>query len=288
MRAVATAVLVFCCWLATRSVPDIWWPAFLVKVIPPLFIALGLVLTTGWAHRQQDKKGTALGLVVLLCWMMVSYHRPGEAGPYRVVTWNMAGGQATVPEVLKDSDAVFLQQAAGAESLAQQLGMQSEAIADLATLTRKPGVSHTISLGPENQALVVETDGVTLVNVHLSVTSTGSLFRGPSYLTERARLRELECRDLLTYLDTVEGPVVLGGDFNVPPSSQVHRRLRAQLQDGGPGWTWPAGFPLLQVDFIYLKGLTPGRVQLGAGHGSDHRTLSVQIKLPDHSDRAAR
>jgi endonuclease/exonuclease/phosphatase family metal-dependent hydrolase len=87
--------------------------------------------------------------------------------------------------------------------------------------------------------------------------------------------------------DQISPYAVLCGDFNARPSSPAYRRLSARLLDaqlaaGRPQPTFPAIFPLIRIDHVFLmKTLCASRVEVpsspSARVASDHRPLSVEL-----------
>jgi endonuclease/exonuclease/phosphatase family metal-dependent hydrolase len=80
---------------------------------------------------------------------------------------------------------------------------------------------------------------------------------------------------------------VLCGDFNARPNSPVYKRLSSRLFDAQlamprPQPTFPALFPLVRIDHVFLcNTLTAARVQVPsdvrARLASDHRPLCVDV-----------
>ena len=110
---------------------------------------------------------------------------------------------------------------------------------------------------------------------------------GLSARQRRAQLAMLAGR--VNRLPTAE-PVVVAGDFN-DWRQQANHPLKAQagLEEiftrahGRPARTFPAGFPLLRLDRIYVKNTRASRPTALARHPwrrlSDHAPLSVEIQL---------
>ncbi len=103
---------------------------------------------------------------------------------------------------------------------------------------------------------------------------------------DRYRLQEVE--DLVAALrDEAASPLIVGGDFNSTPDSEIHARLlRAGYTDAwdvcgsGPELTYPAETPVKRIDYLFFG---PG-VRCTAAHvlpftGSDHRPVLVRLEL---------
>lgn len=81
-------------------------------------------------------------------------------------------------------------------------------------------------------------------------------------------------------------PLVVGGDFNVPPGSVYAAPLEKRFEDVyarlGTGWgyTFPTRLPWLRLDKFYLsRGWQPLRCFVATDFGSDHRPLFTEIQL---------
>jgi len=152
--------------------------------------------------------------------------------------------------------------------------------------------------------VIAPTGEFLLYNVHPRATNIISLACARQSMARKAkqslqlRLRCIEC--LLTEVASQDQPVVVVGDFNSTPQSEVYARLSAQLVDGhrtagwGLGHTFPmhgkdlGGFPRLlpfmRLDMIFH---TPELVALhsrvGKYHGdSDHLpVIAVLARRPE-------
>jgi vancomycin resistance protein VanJ len=77
--------------------------------------------------------------------------------------------------------------------------------------------------------------------------------------------------------------VVLLGDLNGTVGDRALGGITAQLQSAqdvagdGFGFTWPASFPVLRIDQILVRGVTPDSSWVLPGNGSDHRPVEATI-----------
>ena len=146
-----------------------------------------------------------------------------------------------------------------------------------------PGLADKPKLEPRGAIwAAVEFNGreVQIINTHLG-------------LQPRERLAQIDCllgKDWLGHPDC-RGPVVLCGDLNAQPNSQVCRRIAAQLQDSQtvlaqhrPAGTFPSRFAALRIDHIFVSQTVavtaiaiPGS-QL-AKVASDHLPLLAQLRI---------
>ena len=82
--------------------------------------------------------------------------------------------------------------------------------------------------------------------------------------------------------------VIIGGDFNSTPESEVQKRVRAGgLRDAwsecasGDGFTYPVDTPVKRIDYLYLTGgIRCSAARVIETRVSDHRPLLVDVILP--------
>jgi endonuclease/exonuclease/phosphatase family metal-dependent hydrolase len=115
---------------------------------------------------------------------------------------------------------------------------------------------------------------IALVNTHLDAS------REDHY-------RRQEARTVVGIVADLGSPVLVGGDFNSTPESEVQADIRsAGLRDAwlecgrGDGFTYPADRPTKRIDYLYLTGRTAcTRAEVLATMASDHRPLLVTVRL---------
>jgi vancomycin resistance protein VanJ len=77
--------------------------------------------------------------------------------------------------------------------------------------------------------------------------------------------------------------VVLLGDLNGTMGDRAFAGLTAQLHSAqdvagdGFGFTWPASFPVVRIDQILVRGVTPDSSWVRPANGSDHRPVEARI-----------
>ena len=126
------------------------------------------------------------------------------------------------------------------------------------------------------QRVVVRGPGgeITVINTHLDPSRD-----------DRYRLQEL--RTVLSLARGAGSRVVVGGDFNSTPESDVQARARsgglrdAWLECGhGVGFTYPAAAPTKRIDYLYLAGTaTCAEATVLETTASDHRPLLVVVRM---------
>ena len=117
-----------------------------------------------------------------------------------------------------------------------------------------------------------------LMNTHLS----------PWFWERRAQVRALVGAEWLVRAGT-SLPLVVCGDFNATPLSPVYRHLARSLRDAqGAAWrfspTWPAPFPFLRIDHLFVSSDLPVvscTVARGgaARRASDHLPVVAEVDL---------
>ena len=116
--------------------------------------------------------------------------------------------------------------------------------------------------------------GVTVVGTHVYRPS-----RSP-----RLHLRHLDA--LSRWLDTIDGPVVVGGDFNSTDWASAYRRFTAETRlteigPGRPSWpAWPVTLPQFALDHILARsGISQIAAGVGQPVGSDHLPIWTVLEF---------
>jgi endonuclease/exonuclease/phosphatase family metal-dependent hydrolase len=99
--------------------------------------------------------------------------------------------------------------------------------------------------------------------------------------------RRQEVRPVLMLARDAGSRVLVGGDFNSTPESEVQADVRSGgLRDAwlacgtGDGFTYPADTPTKRIDYLYLSGTaTCVRAEVVGTTASDHRALLVRVTL---------
>ena len=161
---------------------------------------------------------------------------------------------------------------------------QIDEVYDVAIFSRWPIRSaELVELAPgANQVskAVIDWNGrsLTLVGVHLH----WPMLRGT------ARLRDAEFRGLSTFLHSIEGPVLVGGDMNITPWSPIFREEveRSGLRDCARGQglmtSWPSPLPWAGIRIDHCLASEHWRVldvDSGPSFGSDHLAMLNVLEL---------
>ena len=126
----------------------------------------------------------------------------------------------------------------------------------------------------ERTLLSVNVGGLHIVNAHLS------------WVAEQAADN---VRETIAHIKTIEGDMLLIGDFNQEPSNEAMLMLGKEgLVDGWatcchgqPGRTYPADAPAARIDYLMVRGSTPRfanmRLVGDGGEFSDHLGIVADV-----------
>jgi endonuclease/exonuclease/phosphatase (EEP) superfamily protein YafD len=99
----------------------------------------------------------------------------------------------------------------------------------------------------------------------------------------------LQARELCALVDTLDGPLVMGGDLNATPDRRAPARIASRLRDAwaevgvGNGATFPADAPTSRIDYVYARGPVGIRSisvgARGAQIASDHLPVVVELSI---------
>lgn len=148
-----------------------------------------------------------------------------------------------------------------------------------------------------NHNVTIETPdrgSIEIANVHLSEAATDlRLWQTSCWREHREnrRERQVEMAVALRILEDTcpfpgAQPVILGGDFNAPPSDPIQRQIRRDFSDAfieaGTGWgnTYQRRIPVLRIDQIHAtRHFTPVRCRTVTTRHSDHRMVVADLIL---------
>lgn len=308
-------------WMAL--LPLLWqmageheWFLVLCQYAPPVLYALAWLKLVGLAALSRPRRAW-LGLLPPLLWFVLVLlpfrtHK-SETGDFSVLSWNIQAGLSgpeKIAQVLAETkaDVIALQEArvpsaqpGGVDPLPAILKALNCQVArggergELVILSRLAMWSQRLhNLGGLSQALEqpLERDGkvIHIIDVHLMTGDPQGILRDEPAVSRKrvllsAATRRVQADSLTRVVQNIKDPVVLLGDFNLPPSSIAYRTLSSSLTDtfAEAGWGWglsyPASCPFWRIDYIWCKGLTPVSCQVLALPGSDHRALLCHFKV---------
>lgn len=296
-------------WVAIAS--DVGAPFVFLPVLPLLLLALfvrspALGLAVAFA---------ALAFVLVFRSALLPPVPPITPGtPLRVMTYNQlfSNGQpdAIIASIRRQhADIVAIQELSPSVTNAIQRDLitsypyqwlePDEGASGFGLLSRFP-ITHQIDQ-PESRSkqasIQVDSGTLTLINTHPYVPfvfSNQSGVRGElrSLRTYGTSQRQEQVRALLATVATIEGPLVVLGDFNTsdrdPLYAELHSRLHDAYRDSawGFGKTFPStirlgafALPIVRIDYIWTHGDLAAQhayVDCNSG-GSDHCLLVADV-----------
>ena len=234
---------------------------------------------------------------------------------FNTLAWQREGRDLEASIVSADPDIVGLQEIGprGAEHLVQAFAdrlpyhyvTSAASSSGAAVLSRYPlrdPVSFRASpRGHWWQRMTIETPGgpITYLNIHTRIPHVRKTRRMIGRLRIplefHAERRRVEVRRLAGMLEEIDGPVIVGGDFNMTEHSPDHRLMSRRLRDAyqavgaGLGHSYPragsfphafpAPWPILRLDYVWHSAhFEPSWAYRGdAGH-SDHHPIVVGLR----------
>ena len=306
-------------WLTTV---DLYLPHGLL-LVPLGLLALAALV---FGPRRLFVVLAAAVLVVLFPIMGLHVGGPAAsfATPHlRILTYNVDGGRESLPEIVKEiqeiaPDVVLFQEngAAVGDAVAAALpGFQTRAVSQFFVASRYP-ILETFAppkiphLGhersPKFMSYVLDTPlgRLTVFNVHpisprdgfedirgsglRAELESGRVFSGDRHnLIDNTRLRRLQVEAIAERARSVEGPVLIAGDTNLPGGSRILADNLGGFQDAfaevgsGFGYTYPSNRKVawMRIDRILAgPGLRFTRAEVGTRHGSDHYCLYADVE----------
>lgn len=303
-----------------------WWVRLAAYALPHLFLPLLAFLPLALLSRSRSAKM----LICIPCLLFVLLYgnlfvpnlasaSPGSDATLSVMTYNVTTGDPGVDEILaiiedESPDVVALQelphkvaQAAGdlkEEYPYQALHPTSNPYRGCGVLSRFPILEDEAFPLVEGahlyQHVLLDADGtrVHLLNVHLQPPRLVGQLRGDSRLFVpvgvSTEVQDQELARLLEGLNSLEGAVVVAGDFNLTDQSASYVKLTERLLDAHreAGWGFgntfpdvevrslPTPFPLVRIDYIFhspnMRALT---AYVGDKGGPNHRFLVAELSL---------
>ncbi|MEA3403192.1 MAG: endonuclease/exonuclease/phosphatase family protein [Armatimonadota bacterium] len=309
----AAVAIVAGVWGLQRYPGEDWWLGALVTwgpqaqwIIPP---ALALVLTAAAREGRLtliNLAATAVALFVLAGFEINWGPDVPEGRPIvRVATWNVHGRtedrQTVRDRILNwDCDVVCLQEA-GRRAFNDLLpGYEDARARDLRVFVRGRIRGHEVIRTERHRVhpllrVEAEIGGQPLTVIALHIPRVRRSRRMPrevgplaEYLREGRQVREEKFAHLLEVLPE-EGPLLVAGDMNTPPTSRYWRSVDAHLTDAfeavgrGFGFTfvWRRRLPMLRIDYVWAGGrITPVRCWVETAVPSDHRPVLAEVALP--------
>lgn len=254
---------------------------FYATPLPVIVLLLAAAAACWCRPRSVLPLAGALLLAGWIAWPDTRVSPPANGGDgLRVVLWNVAHqGNATRTRAafapMNADVAVFVETGSVSDGAISAWAWPAAVATDgILVLARDRVVDEgPVDVGPSSRArqFNVRSGGTELRLIVADVRSNPFLSRAPPL------------RALLRHADSVEGPVLLLGDFNTPPESAWFDAYRESFahafEQSGQGWapTWPSPIPVLHVDHVWMRGLSAVHAEHGWARGFDHRPVIVEI-----------
>jgi len=283
--------------IAERSIPTL----LLTYFFPPQLWAIVAVLLLLFSLKVRSWGAVAGSLVGLSITAFlqggVPPHAVSGSPSFRLMTYNIARGTGGVPGLAdtlhqQQPDVICLQEINGVHDpmfsdLTRQLpGYVVIQAREVAILSRLPVLRHQETPLPGTMrsllsaSLQTAAGEVTVLNAHFTTVP----LRGGWAQAVESRTRQEQ--GFLQEAQTIPRALVACGDFNTPPRGLVYAALNRQFSNAfaqkgiGLGLTFPASFPLVRIDHVWLRQVEAVRAFVPASRASDHRPLVVDVHLP--------
>lgn len=308
--ALANAVTLVLLWLSNRLGEASWLTmAFtylpqILFIIPTTILALAFVVLRRW-RAVILQLGLVAGWLVLACGLTCHYYPPPKEPWMRVTSFNIQRGHEGMDKVIetirRHKPHVFCLQEADStpdRPIRRQLidafpdyrilysdGLVIGTKLPLVTFNRFPLQTGKPLIEAEVQ---FEGETYTIANVHLVAVFLDRLLvqdpaRVPAHLRAAGERRDRQLSAILRYVGQ-RRKLILCGDFNAPANARFHGELRSVLRDSfsdagvGFGYTIPAKFPLMRLDFIYSSPNICARTSdVDPTVASDHRAILANL-----------
>jgi vancomycin resistance protein VanJ len=297
-----------------------YWLVDALSYVLPLLLMLAILHLPGaiWRRSKFFVSATALPLVVFGILYGPSYVprlESNEVGlSFTVMSYNIWVGNDQYDSIVgaineMAPDVIGLQEITDriAKEIQRDLADQYPFRAidgDQAVFSRFPIVAREVLLIGDARApipvqhIVLDVDGrqIGIVNAHphspqlMASRLLGLRLGYPSGLANR--WRDLEVREMMRAVETMEGPLVVLGDFNLTDLQAVYGEMTQVLLDAhkevgyGLGFTRTpvrgVGPATWRIDFVfYTPELTALKVTNGDFAGSDHRPVVAELAFRD-------
>jgi endonuclease/exonuclease/phosphatase (EEP) superfamily protein YafD len=327
-RLLAVATILYCIGLVvlallwTMGIQGFWWldlaNIFALYLFAPLLLLgpAAIIFPT-----RGSRSATLIACVVFLglfgSRMIPPSIQAGSGPRFRVATFNLHSS-LDAPQVAdivaaiytQHADVVMLQELSipAATALQQQLAhdypyqalVPSAKHTGMGIISRYPLDAQQQSAPLQMAVLRIGDRSVSLINVSLTGPELKQrrlpvvrwVKRIRAYRTTK---RSRDVAQLLNTIDNVQGPLVVGGDFNLSDREPEYTQLAARLRDSyretnwGFGHTFPSSLsmsgmsialPLVRIDYVWSAGgAVPAATQIECGGASDHCLVVADIHV---------
>jgi vancomycin resistance protein VanJ len=258
-----------------------------------------LLFATGlqWLRGGTRTSAAILGCALLLAvpWGRANHlsraSAPGATRPIRLVVWNAAGPMAHWKNVF----AAIRAHQPDLVALVEAKPMSEAFYHDLAAHMAEYREVHT-----EKGLMVLSREDVNMETKHaqggvMRTLRAATTCRGLSVRVLVVDIASSPLRNhraaavarLLRESAEVPGPLILAGDFNTPrdatPMAPLRSAMTHAFEQAGEGFdlTWPAPFPVMTIDHVWLRGWRAVSVRTDWTHVSDHAMLVADLVPAD-------
>lgn len=299
-------------WIGIRLIAERYWLLILFAWAPPiLYLLLWLAVSAldlAARRKRAVLPATVSGLVIVflfsgLCWHLT----PRPAAGLKALTLNIRaglGGPEAIGRYLaaQKVDVMALQEARVPSAgkgpdptpliLAQMDGwnvVRGGRKDELVIATHHAILSsQAYPLNEWSKVLeaIIEIDGKKLRVLAVHCVMGNPRNTTPAGLELSARARHQQGAEIARIVGTSTLPTLLLGDFNTPPDSVLYKQIANGMTDSfrtagwGFGWTFSQDRPLLRIDYIWSRGLTPSRSRVFDSQLSDHRGVISEFAWP--------
>lgn len=130
---------------------------------------------------------------------------------------------------------------------------------------------------------------VRVISVHLEPSWVAGwppdLANRNSVLSQVVKDRRSQAEMVLDRVRCSKEPVIVAGDYNGPPYTEVPTKFRAEMTDSfaavglGCGMTLLPKLPYQRIDFAFVRGLKPMYAEVIDSKASDHRPVLFEFNL---------
>ncbi len=328
-RLLAIATILYCAGLLvlallwTIGFQGVWWLELANIFAPHLFAPLLLLAPAAiLSHSRWQQIAVLTACAVFLGLFgprMIPRMAQAVSGPrIRVATFNLHSSFAEpqVAEIIavihaQQADVYLFQElsAPAAAAIQQHLArdypyqalVPSAGSTGMGLISRYPLDRQPRQNAPMQTALLrVGDHSITLINASLIrpeikrryLPGVGWVQGLGGYHTGK---RSRQIVQLLRAIDDVQGPLVVGGDFNLSDCEPDYARMAARLHDAyaetssGFGFTFPNGLrarqlpipsPLIRIAYVWSAGgVVPAATAISCGSASDHCMVIADLRL---------
>lgn len=300
---------------------DVWWPATILLFGPRWVLLLPGALLIPWALWRDRVLAVPLLLALLVgAGPLVGLRTgvrallpAGEGPELTVASLNARGGDDLPPltELLANwnADVVLFQECSGplreqvlaldgdyspvdvhagsGLCLVTRLELERVSQMEREALQFAGGAGLVLSY-----RLGWHDESVTVTNLHLEtqregleLVVQGQVAEAIAPLKEKSILRSIELEAARRWVDRLEGPHIVAGDFNTPPESRIYRSAWGDWTNAfdargrGLGGTRPNGWIRARIDHVLLDdGWRVIDIRVAEDVGSDHLPVVARLR----------